>query len=153
MLLDCDGTCLACTGPGNTDCVSCQSTQYLSQGSCYCFPNTYWDPQTASCLPCDSTHCPSTGLTLKYVLSTGLYVSECPFQNYESNNICYCNHFALNNISFYSISQHAAHHVSCSPKAAQTNLVAPSAQTDTVSSTPPVSRTARVAIIYPLLSA
>ena len=46
----CDSSCVICSGPSASDCLSCQTSQFFFTGSCWLTcPNPYWgvnSPQT-----------------------------------------------------------------------------------------------------------
>jgi hypothetical protein len=67
--LPCDPSCLTCSGPLPTNCLSCRPLQQLAPDSrCLCSaPSTYFDPSSLTCV---SSTCHSTCLTCRGFAST-----------------------------------------------------------------------------------
>ena len=80
VCLSCDGSCLTCSGPLNSNCLSCTTGAVVS-GTCYstCPSNSY----SALCLPCHSTCITCSGPSSSECLS-------CPSPSFLHLNLSTC---------------------------------------------------------------
>ncbi len=122
--MGCNSSCVSCSGSLSTQCSSCGTNKYLSNGSCLACDTSCLTCTTSSttCTSCTNilynskcyTTCP-TGLysaTVSSVLTclacnsncltcstTSTYCTTCPTASYLSNNTCIftclCNYFII----------------------------------------------------------
>lgn len=98
--IECDQTCLGCSGPSNGDCTACPTDWALSSGYCYknCPPGKYRSLESSDCLTC-ATNCsqcdgPSaydcTACSSSFSLQNSSCVSACTsgFYEYTANRTC-----------------------------------------------------------------
>ncbi|KAL4493947.1 hypothetical protein ABPG72_021964 [Tetrahymena utriculariae] len=95
---NCDSSCATCSGPANTNCLSCSGSNFLDSTTNSCVttcPNgTYKNTTNNKCSPCDPTcttcngpsnsQCLSCTLPKYYQSSTGQCVDNCNL-NYKTN--------------------------------------------------------------------
>merc|ERR1712137_582447 len=88
----CDNTCLTCSGPSATECLSCESPLQILNGECTseCFTTQFFDEELELCVDCDGSCRTCDGPDVDNCLScaSGLisYRGQC-LQNCPSNTI------------------------------------------------------------------
>ena len=98
---DCHSTCLTCSGPLDTDCLSCSGSRYLYGSKCLtdCGEGKYGDSTTSTCKNCNS-NCktcktpnePNTCLTCRsnMYLKSNLCTTPCTSSEYEDDQDNQC---------------------------------------------------------------
>ncbi|KAM8961076.1 proprotein convertase subtilisin/kexin type 5 isoform 1-T1 [Pelodytes ibericus] len=100
----CDGSCIACSGPGDRNCTSCPEGYVLEGSVCVvgtvCKDGQYFDI-SGSCKSCDTPCIKCTGpgkgncisCAITRILDDGHCVLQCPLGKYQINRQCHlCHH-------------------------------------------------------------
>lgn len=95
--LPCDNNCLTCDYHDPSLCMTCNTGNYLLNGTCYqTCPNSYYPSttQTKTCVACPSNCDICANETHCTVCKTGIFfyenqcISNCPIKTYELANLC-----------------------------------------------------------------
>ena len=79
VIIQCDTSCLTCSGDGATDCLSCSDGLFLEGSTC--------KTCDAPCLTC-SDRLTCTGCSSDFVLDESFCVSTCPNNKFDKSGIC-----------------------------------------------------------------
>ncbi|EAR88128.2 zinc finger lsd1 subclass family protein (macronuclear) [Tetrahymena thermophila SB210] len=104
VCLDCDPSCATCSGPTQTNCLSCHGSNFLDSTTKSCVttcPNgTYLNASINQCTPCDptcttcngpsNTQCMSCTLPKYYQQTSGQCVITCNINQYQDSSSATC---------------------------------------------------------------